>query len=115
MPSLSSPLLVLCSFPDKGVARQIGTLLLEKQVAACVSFLASESMYRWQGKIESASETVMQIKTSQQHFETLCRLLQLHHPYEIPEIIGIPITEISPSYRDWLHQSLVDSPAADFG
>ncbi|TAE92370.1 MAG: divalent-cation tolerance protein CutA [Verrucomicrobia bacterium] len=101
-----TPILVLCSCPDETKARQIGTLLVEKQLAACVSFAASESMYRWQGNLESATETVLTIKTSQEHFPRLRDLILAHHPYEVPEIIGHPITTISPSYLQWMQQSL---------
>ena len=108
MHSSLTPLLVLCSFPDENTARQIGTLLLEKQLAACVSFGSGQSMYRWQGKIESAMETIVQIKTSTALFPALQACILEHHPYGVPEIIGVPITEISASYRAWLFASLVD-------
>jgi periplasmic divalent cation tolerance protein len=110
MQSSFTPLLVLCSFPDENTARQIGTLLLEKQLAACVSFCTSSSLYRWQGAIESATETIAQIKTSAAHFAALQACILSHHPYEVPEIIALPITEISPSYRDWLLASLAELP-----
>lgn len=98
-----SPLLVLCSFPDETVARQIGTLLLEKQLAACVSFVdQAQSIYRWKGQIESATEVLATIKTSSAHFSLVEQTIRAHHPYEVPEIIGIPVTEIAPAYRDWL-------------
>ena len=106
MPPSPTPLLVLCSFPDEGAARQIGTLLIEKQLAACVSFAVGQSIYRWQGKIESATEVHAQIKTSQSHYPALEALIRAHHPYEVPEIIGLPITEISPAYREWLINEL---------
>lgn len=109
MQSSFTPLLVLCSFPDENTARQIGTLLLEKQLAACVSFATGQSIYRWQGKIESATETTAQIKTSAAHFPALQACILEHHPYDVPEIIGLPITEISPSYQEWLLASLVQA------
>ena len=104
--SSSTPLLVLCSFPDEAVARQIGTLLIEKQLAACVSFSASQSIYRWKGEVESAVEVMAQIKTRTAHFDALRKTIQENHPYEVPEIIGVPITEISLSYRNWLLSAL---------
>ncbi len=104
-----APLLVFCSFPDQTVARQIGTLLLEKQLAACVSFIdQTQSIYRWQGQIESESEVLATIKTSIAHFDLLEKTIRQHHPYEVPEIIGIPIVEISPAYRQWLNAELCD-------
>jgi periplasmic divalent cation tolerance protein len=104
-----APLVVFCSFPDQTVARQIGTLLLEKQLAACVSFIEqTQSIYRWQGQIESATEVLATIKTSSVHFDLLEKTIRQHHPYEVPEIIGIPIIEISPAYRKWLNAELCD-------
>lgn len=102
-----SPLLVLCSFPDETVARQIGTLLVEMQLAACVSFVdQAQSIYRWNGQIENASEVVASIKTSTAHFARVEETIRLHHPYQVPEIIGIPIMEISAPYREWLMTEL---------
>ncbi len=102
MESSFAPLLVLCSFPDENEARQIGTLLLEKQLAACVTFVATQSLYHWQGKIESASEVQAHIKTSGSHYPALEALIREHHSYQVPEIIGLPIGEISSLYRDWM-------------
>jgi periplasmic divalent cation tolerance protein len=102
-----SPLLVLCSFPDETVARQIGTLLVEMQLAACVSFVdQAQSIYRWNGQIENASEVVASIKTSTAHFARVEETIRRHHPYQVPEIIGIPIMEISAAYREWLMTEL---------
>jgi periplasmic divalent cation tolerance protein len=110
MKILFSPILVLCSFPDENTARHVGTLLIERKLAACVTFATASSLYRWQGVIESATETVAQIKTSAAHFPALQGCILAHHPYEVPEIIGIPIGEISPSYRDWWLASLSENP-----
>ena len=106
-----SPLLVMCSFPDETVARQIGTLLLEMQLAACVSFVdQAQSLYRWKGQIESDREVLASIKTSTAHFARLEETIRLHHPYEVPEVIGIPIVEISPTYHAWLMAELAQTP-----
>jgi periplasmic divalent cation tolerance protein len=109
MQSSFTPLLVLCSFPDENKARQIGTLLLEKQLAACVSFAMGQSIYRWQGKIECATEVHAQIKTSQAHYAALEALIRMHHPYEVPEIIALPIAEGHAPYLDWMRESLLPS------
>lgn len=99
--------MIISSFPDADSARQIGTLLLEKQLAACVTLLpAARSMYRWQGKIEQSEETIAHIKSSRTHFSQVERCIAQHHPYEVPEIIALPITEIADSYRNWMIASL---------
>lgn len=107
MHSSFTPLLVLCSFPDENTARQIGTLLLEKQLAACVSFATGQSIYRWQGNIESATEIHAQIKTSQSHYPALEALIREQHPYQVPEIIALPLAEVSSSYREWMKAELL--------
>lgn len=102
----ASPLLVFCSFPDEKSAREIGKILIEKRLAACMSFSSAQSMYRWRGEIESVAETTALIKTSSGLFPALSACIVEHHPYEVPEIMGLPISEISPAYREWLLASL---------
>jgi periplasmic divalent cation tolerance protein len=116
MIQMIDPLLVLCSVPDATKARQIGTLLLEKQLAACVTFSAVESIFVWQGYHEEAPEVLMTIKTFKELFPAVRDLISAHHPYEVPEIIGIPVTAISPAYLHWMQQSLAscgNEPALD--
>lgn len=113
MHSSITPLLVLCSFPDEGMARQIGTLLLEKQLAACISYHHSHSLYRWQGAIEQAEEVMAMIKTSRQHFAELRDEIIRHHPYEVPEIIGMVMNDVAPSYATWLAECLPIKGSSD--
>ena len=100
---MSDVLVILCTFPDPGQARQIGTLLVEKQLAACVNLLpAVESIYHWQGKVETATETLAIFKTTAAacpEFETTLTTL---HPYAVPEIIALSPEEIAGPYRTWL-------------
>ena len=99
--------LVLCTFPDAASARQIGTVLVEKQLAACVNLIPGvESVYRWQGKVESASEVLAIFKTSAAVFPDLERQLTSLHPYEVPEIIALDPAAVPESYAAWLHGSL---------
>jgi periplasmic divalent cation tolerance protein len=102
--------IVLCTFPDAASARQIGTALVEKQLAACVNLIpAVESVYRWQGRLETAAEVLAVIKTSAAAFPDLKRELAKLHPYEIPEIIAIEPAAVTENYASWLLGSL--SPA----
>jgi periplasmic divalent cation tolerance protein len=95
---------VLCTFPSAEAARQIGTLLVEKQLAACVNLIpAVESIYRWQGKVESATETLAVFKTSAAAYPDFERELSALHPYEVPEIVAIEPTAVSESYSKWVH------------
>lgn len=95
---------VLCTFPSAEAARQIGTLLVEKQLAACVNLIpAVESIYRWQGKVESATETLAVFKTSAAAYPDFERELSALHPYDVPEIIAIEPAAVSESYSKWVH------------
>jgi periplasmic divalent cation tolerance protein len=95
--------LVLCSFPDLDTARQIGTLLVERQLAACVNLLpGAQSIYHWQGKVESAQEVLALFKTSAEAWPELEKALAQAHPYEVPEIIAIRPDAVAGPYRDWL-------------
>ncbi|RYD26684.1 MAG: divalent-cation tolerance protein CutA, partial [Verrucomicrobiaceae bacterium] len=80
---MSDVLVILCTFPDSGQARQIGTLLVEKQLAACVNLLpAVESIYRWEGKTETATEVLAIFKTTEAAYPAFERALITLHPYE---------------------------------
>ena len=94
--------LVLCTFPDAASARQIGTVLIEKQLAACVNLIPGvESVYRWQGKVESASEVLAVFKTSTAVFPGFERELSMLHPYEVPEIIALEPAAVAGNYGSW--------------
>lgn len=104
--------LVLCSFPDLDSARQIGTLLVERQLAACVNLLpGAESIYHWQGKVESAPEVLALFKTSAEAWPDFEKALSEAHPYEVPEIIAIEPNAVSAPYRAWLMESLQPNSA----
>lgn len=95
--------IVLCTFPSAEVARQIGTLLVEKQLAACVNLIpAVESIYRWQGKVESATETLAVFKTSPAVYPDFEKELASLHPYEVPEIVAMDPAAVSESYAKWV-------------
>lgn len=95
--------LVLCTFPDAAAARQIGTVLVEKQLTACVNLIPGvESVFRWQGKVESAAEVLAVFKTSAAVFPDFERELTKLHPYEVPEIIAIEPTAVTENYVGWL-------------
>lgn len=105
-------ILVLSSFPDIDKARQIGTALVEKQLAACVNLLPSvESIYQWRGKLENAHETLAFIKTTESCYPALERELRALHPYEVPEIIAIDLATGLPEYLKWIGESCSSLPA----
>jgi len=95
--------IVLCTFPGLAEARQIGTSLVEKQLAACVNLIpAVESIYRWQGNIETDTEVLAVFKTSAAALPRLRAALAELHPYEVPEIVALEPVEVAESYKAWL-------------
>lgn len=104
---MSDVRLVLCTFPDAAVARQIGTVLVEKQYAACVNLLPGlESVYRWKNRVESTSEALAIIKTSAEALSTLEAELTELHPYDVPEIVALDPAHVSARYAEWLLSSV---------
>lgn len=96
---------VLCSCPDKHVAKAIADKVLRARLAACVNIsAASTSMYWWDDHIHAEEEVTMQIKTTSASLNALFDLIQTAHPYDVPELIALPITEGSQSYLAWLTQ-----------
>ena len=92
-------IVVFCTFPSHELARQIGTTLVEAQLAACVNLCPSvESIYRWQGKVESGREVLAMIKTTAATYPQLEARLKELHPYEVPEIIALPAAQVLPAY-----------------
>ena len=96
-------LVVLCTFPDEEKARQVGTALVERQLAACVNIVPEmRSIYRWEGKICEEGEVLGLCKTTGERLEALKEALEELHPYEVPEIIAIPVEGGSESYLQWV-------------
>jgi len=100
---MNEVLVVLCTFPEVALARQIGTALVEKQLAACVNLIpAVASVYRWQGEVESATEVLAIFKTSAAAWPAFQQALADLHPYDVPEIIALKPTAIAEPYQAWL-------------
>ena len=84
-------------------AEKIAKKLVEKNLAACVSIAPKiSSIYRWQGKIETAQEWLLIVKTRAQLYDRVEKEIKEIHPYELPEIIALPIIEGSKDYLDWI-------------
>jgi len=96
-------LLVLTNCPDEETANSIALAVVEAQLAACVNILPRvQSIYRWQGVVESATEIPLFIKSTAANYPALEKLIVGLHPYEIPEIIALPITQGLPAYLNWV-------------
>ena len=100
-------LLVLCTCPTREAAAAIATALLEERLAACVNQLPGiKSLYRWEGHVADDEEFMLLIKTTAQRFPALEAMIRNLHPYEVPEIIGVPLTIGSEAYFDWIRNSV---------
>src|SRR6185295_15446515 len=96
-------LLVLTKLPDRGAAEKLADQLIEKRVAACVNILAPcRSAYRWKGVVQHDEEHPMLIKTTSERYAALEAAVRAGHPYELPEIIAVPIERGLPAYLDWV-------------
>lgn len=103
MTAPAETLLVLTNLPDADSAKQVARQLVEQRLAACVNILpACTSVYRWNDAIESASEVPVLIKTTLARYPDLQAALTEVHPYELPEIIAVPLHEGLPAYLAWV-------------
>lgn len=97
---------MLCSCPDLAVAERLARLLVEQKRAACVSIGPPvRSVYRWQGEVETADECLLLIKTSRLAYPELEALLASEHPYEVPEIVALSVSDGLPAYLNWLDEN----------
>jgi periplasmic divalent cation tolerance protein len=102
---MEQALLVLTNVPDVTIATAIARQLVEQKLAACVNVLPQvQSIYRWQGIIEEVGEATLLIKTTQGRYDALEAAIKASHPYDLPEVIAIPITQGLPQYLDWIAQ-----------
>jgi len=93
--------------PNSEVALPMARTLVEEGLAACVNIVPSvRSVYRWQGEICDDAEVLLLLKTRQDRFEALRSRVAALHPYEVPEIIAVPIVEGHMPYLAWLESSL---------
>jgi periplasmic divalent cation tolerance protein len=99
-------LLALSTFPDQETAREISNELVTKKLAACANILPGvESIYRWKEQIESGNETLVLFKLSEDRQSEFHEKLRSLHPYEVPEIIFVPVSTGLPEYLRWVTES----------
>ena len=98
---------ILCTAPDHATAKRLATLALEARLAACVTLLpGATSLYLWQGRLEQSSEVQMLLKCDSDHQQALFDLIKQAHPYEVPELLALPVQHGDSEYLSWLHASL---------
>ncbi|WP_266183848.1 divalent-cation tolerance protein CutA [Dyella humicola] len=105
---MSDPvLLCYCTCPDAASAQTLADALVGESLAACVSGLpAISSTYRWHGKVITDSEVLLLIKTTESRFAALKERVLALHPYEVPELIAVPVTQGHAAYLDWVRTSV---------
>lgn len=103
--AIEDVLLVISNLPDRASAEQVARALVDSHAAACVNILAEcTSVYRWQDQVESAGEVPLLIKTTRSAYPLLEEIIRTHHPYELPEIIAVPVHTGLPGYLQWVAQ-----------
>jgi periplasmic divalent cation tolerance protein len=108
MPESTSPTrIVLTTTANPEEAARLGRALVEERLAACATLIpAVQSIYRWQGEVESATETLLLLKTGPEQLAALEARLHEQHSYQTPEFLVLGVEAASLPYLDWLHASL---------
>jgi periplasmic divalent cation tolerance protein len=104
---MTDKIVVLSTCASEADAERLARALVSAELAACVNVVPQiRSFYRWQGALESASEFLLLIKTSRSLFDALKIELEKLHPYEVPEVIALPVVAGTENYLDWLGHNL---------
>ena len=100
---MDEAIVVLTNMPDRGAAERLARELVERRLAACVNVLAEcTSVYRWKGAVENAREVPVLIKTRAALYRDLEAAITDLHPYELPEIVALPIVRGLPEFLEWV-------------
>jgi len=98
-------LMVITNLPDRAEAERVAETLIREGAAACINILAEcTSLYQWNGKLNHTREVPLLIKTTRAAYPRLESLLCELHPYELPELIAVPVTTGLPAYLNWVMQ-----------
>ena len=107
-------LMVYCTCPDHDAAMTMADAIIDAGLAACVNIVPGLiSIYRWQGERQQGTEELLLIKTSADAYPALEKHIAASHPYELPEIIAVPINTGLPAYLDWVRESCALTPRLD--
>jgi periplasmic divalent cation tolerance protein len=99
--------IIFCTCPDQKTAKEIADQLIINHLAACVNIAPGiTSVYQWQGKIESTQEQLLFIKSHSNQYQAIETKIKQIHPYELPEIIAVPIERGLPEYLQWINTCL---------
>jgi periplasmic divalent cation tolerance protein len=107
---LAGAILILTQLPDRASAHSLARALVEARLAACVSIGAPvESLYHWRGQIETAQEVPLVVKTRTERYRDVETAIRARHPYELPEILAVPVVDGLASYIDWIANETAES------
>jgi periplasmic divalent cation tolerance protein len=102
---MSDAIVVLCTCPDNATAHSLAKTILGEKLAACVNLIPQiTSLYCWQGEMIEAQEVQLVIKSRRTLFGVLQQRLLALHPYDVPEIIALPVLAGAPEYLQWLQE-----------
>ncbi|MGB8356832.1 MAG: divalent-cation tolerance protein CutA [Chthoniobacteraceae bacterium] len=111
MSGAESAIVAFSTFADAETARKVVRMLVEERLVACGNILPQvESIYRWQGRIESNAEVIVIFKTTRARYADFEQRLRALHPYEVPEIIALNSVEGLPAYLQWIADSVSPDP-----
>lgn len=100
--------LIMTSLPDKPAAENMAKFLVESRLAACVQILPIQSFYIWQARLNNDAEFLLLIKTRAELYAPVEQAIRTRHPYEVPEIVKLPIAAGLPAYLDWIKAGTQD-------
>ncbi|RMG49028.1 MAG: divalent-cation tolerance protein CutA [Acidobacteria bacterium] len=105
--NLPPVIVVLCTVPREDIAADLARMLVERRLAACVNVVPGlRSFYRWQGETQDDREALLVIKTRRDLFDDLARTLAGEHPYDVPEVVALPVDDCHRPYWEWLVESV---------
>ena len=101
----TSLLLILTTAPDQETAKRLAKSLVEQRLADCVNILPqATSVYEWEGKLELEDESLLLIKSTKRNYPAVERALRANHPYELPEVLAVPVEQGLQDYLDWVER-----------
>lgn len=102
-------IVIYCTVPNKKEGKEIATVLVENEMAACVNIIDKvESIFSWNGELNEEKEVMLMIKTRKSQFRNINHTIQKMHSYNVPEVIALPITEADETYLKWVDHETKD-------
>jgi len=116
MPMLKNAIVIVqTTVGSRREARRLAGLMVKARLAACVQVMPIHSTYRWHTKVEQAAEWLLSAKTQRARTKALMAFIRRLHPYEVPEIMAVSVTQVLPAYRQWVLRETKDRPTGRSG